>query len=347
MATTTTTARKGSTRSKKPKGGGNAQRPALGMVCLSSDRQVKFRTITRSRFLSLEPAEREAQLREIYWCNVQMLHWALTYCAERDIRLYRATSALFPMSDEDLGEALLCGMASTMSSVGRRAERLGIRVVLHPDQFVVLNSEAERVRETSRKVMEKHALAFDLLGLERSAWNLMNVHGGKAGRADELVEAIEALPENVRSRLTLENDEYSFSSAQILDVCRRAGVPFVFDCHHHVIKECLDSYDHPSVAEMTAAARETWPKAAWQLCHISNGHAAFLDRYHSEHITIAPGAFRDVPWLEVEARGKEQAILALHAKWPRRAKRRRGEPLTKPTAAEKRAAEAEACGCDD
>ena len=46
----------------------------------------------------------EASLRSIYWDNVQRLHWTLGYCARRNIKLYRATSALFPMSDEPHGE---------------------------------------------------------------------------------------------------------------------------------------------------------------------------------------------------------------------------------------------------
>jgi UV DNA damage endonuclease len=208
--------------------------------------------------------------------------------------------------------------------------------VLHPDQFVVLNSDNADTRATSIRIMEKHALAFDLMGLPQTAWSLMNVHGGKAGNGDALVEIIRSLPPTVRDRITLENDEYSFGAEEIHDICRRAGVPMVFDCHHHVIKEGLDSYDHPSVARFVKLARETWPDPAWQLVHVSNGETAFLDRYHSLHVTMMPRAFRDVPWIEVEARGKELAIAALQQKWPTTAAPPEGFPLRKPTAAEKR-----------
>ncbi|HEX8339874.1 MAG TPA: hypothetical protein VF624_03100 [Tepidisphaeraceae bacterium] len=312
--------------------------PELGLVCLSSDEQCRYRTITRTRYLALPEDERVKQLQALYWDNVQRLHWTLGYCHRRQIRLYRVTSGLFPMSDEIAGETILRRMSGTLSSIGRRAERLGIRVVLHPDQFVVLNSESEKTRTTSRLIMEKHALAFDLMGLPQSAWSLMNVHGGKAGRSAELIAAIRGLPNNVRSRLTLENDEYSFGAAEIFDVCRQTNVPMLFDCHHHVIKEQLGDYDHPSVAKYTKLARATWPKPDWQVCHVSNGETAFLDRYHSQHITMIPRAFRDVPWIEVEARGKELAIAGLRATWPQRAAPPDDFPLRKPTAAEKREA---------
>ena len=311
-------------------------------MCLSSDGQCRYNAITRARFLSLGPGQRPEELRRIYWQNIQRLHWTLGYCARRDIRLYRVSSAIFPLSDYKTGDKILKSMSQALASVGRRAGRLGIRVVIHPDQFCVLNAERAKVCRTSVTILEKHALAFDLMGLERSPRNLMNIHGGKAGRADELVAQIKDLPDGVRSRLTLENDEYSYGAQDILDVCRRTGVPMVFDCHHHVIKEGLDDYNHPSVAEFTRLAAQTWPDPAQALYHVSNGETAFRDRYHSEFITMMPTAFRDVPFLEVEARGKERAIAALREQWPERSGPAAGFPLRKPTAAERREAEAEA-----
>ena len=280
----------------------------LGLVCIPLDPCVRFRTITRTRFLQLSPAEQYRALLDVYWDNFHRLHRMLTFCARRSIRLYRMPSSLFPMSDEPLGDGVLREMAANLSSVGRRAERLGIRVVVHPDQFCVLSSESPAVVRTSVTILKKHALAMDLMGLPRSPWASILVHGGKAGRGDALVRAISKLPATVRGRLCLENDEYSYSAADILDVCRRAGVPMIFDNHHHAIKEKLARYDDPSVAEMVAAARATWPDPAWQVVHLSNGKGGFLDREHSDLIEQVPPAYRGVPWIEVEAKGKEAAI---------------------------------------
>jgi UV DNA damage endonuclease len=221
-------------------------------------------------------------------------------------------------------------MSAMLSAVGRRADALGIRVVLHPDQFVVLNSENPQTAATSRRILEKHALAFDLMGLPASPWSLMNIHGGKAGRPQELIDAIRDLPVNVRNRLTLENDEYSYAADEILDVCKATGVPMVFDCHHHVIKEGLCDYNHPSVARYTRLARDTWPDPAWQVVHVSNGETAFRDRYHSLQITMIPKAFRAVSWIEVEARGKELAIAGLRANWPATGTAPEGFPIDRP-----------------
>jgi UV DNA damage endonuclease len=143
----------------------------------------------------------------------------------------------------------------------------------------------------------------------------MEIPGGTGARAARLVEVIRALPEEIRTRLALENDEYAYSAAQILEVCRAAGVPMVFDAHHHVCREGLSSYEDESVAHYLAAARETWPVPEWQLVHISNGRTAFSDRHHSDFITDMPSSYRRAPWIEVEAKQKELAIEKLRDEW--------------------------------
>ena len=143
----------------------------------------------------------------------------------------------------------------------------------------------------------------------------MTIHGGKGNRADQMVGVIKELPEGVRNRIVLENDEYAYGSEEILDVCRRAGVPMIFDAHHHVVHDKLDSFEHPSVAETFWAARETWADPANQMVHISNGRTHFNDRAHSDLIHTMPEVFRHAPWIEVEAKHKEIAIAKLQEEW--------------------------------
>lgn len=287
--------------------------PALGLVCVTASDACRYRAITRTRYLSLSRSQQEGELRRLYWDNLGRLHTTLGFCDRHDIRLYRMPSGLFPMSDESVGERMLRSMAANLSSVGRRAERLKIRVVNHPDQFVVLNSESPKVVINSRIILQKEALAMDLLGLQQTPWNMLLIHCGKSGRSQQLVEEIKSLPQSVRGRLCLENDELAYGAEETLRVCQAAGVPMVFDCHHHAIHDKLSDYEHPSLAHYTAAAEETWPDKSWQVVHVSNGATAFHDRAHSEMISSMPPAFARVPWIEVEARGKELAIAALRA----------------------------------
>ena len=289
--------------------------PRLGLVCITHSDEVRYKTVTRKRLLQLDPGGQKLKLRELYAANLARLNGALDFCAARGLSLYRMTSNLFPFADDEAGSDVLEEFAGELKRTGARAQELSIRLVLHPDQFVVLSSDSPATVSNSVKILESHARVMDMLGLPRSPWALIEIHGGKGGRAERLVEQIGLLPEGVRSRVAFENDEYIYSAAEILEVCRRAGVPMVFDAHHHVVHEGLDSYDHPSVFEMVEAARTTWPTPEWQLVHISNGRASFCDRHHSDLVESMPAAYRGVPWIEVEAKHKELAIERLRAEW--------------------------------
>ncbi|MCC3432567.1 MULTISPECIES: UV DNA damage repair endonuclease UvsE [unclassified Microcoleus] len=291
------------------------KQPELGLVCITTSDAVRFRTVTRKRLLQLTEIEQEKVLRELYADNLKRLDKALDFCYANGIKLYRMTSALFPFADIDLGETVLDSMNEELRRVGDRAIDLNIRLVFHPDQFVVLSSDKPDVVKNSIKILATHALIMDKLGQPRSPWALMNIHGGKGDRTSQLKSVIRDLPESIRSRLTFENDEYAYSSSELLDVCLDTGVAMVFDAHHHVIHEHLESYNDPNVAEMLAAARTSWPVPEWQLVHISNGKEFFADPRHSDLIVDMPNCYYDAPWIEVEAKFKELAIDKLRAEW--------------------------------
>ena len=289
------------------------ERPQLGLVCVTASDAVRYRAMTRKRLLRLDQAEQKSALRLLYANNLARLHKAIDYCHAHSIRLYRMTSSLFPFADDPLGEDILEEFGEALAAEGQRALDLGIRLVLHPDQFVVLSSDSPQVVENSIKILTTHARVMDMLTQPRSCWAVIQIHGGKSGRSEPLARVIHQLPKAIRSRLALENDEYSYSALEILEVCRAARVPMVFDAHHHIVHEKLQSYEDPSIAEILRAARETWPVPEWQLVHISNGREYFNDRNHSDLITAMPSAYRDAPWIEVEAKQKELAIEKLRS----------------------------------
>jgi UV DNA damage endonuclease len=289
----------------------------LGLVCITHSEQIRYKALTRTRYLALDHAAQERTLRLLYQYNLEMLFMALEFCHHSDIALYRMLSEIFPLSDFDdgIGREVLKEMAERMAQVGPTAKRFGIRVIAHPDQFVVLNSEKPQVIENSISILENHAFIFDAFGLPQSTWACLNIHGGKGGRSRELVEEIGRLSDGVRLRLTLENDERAYGAAEILEVCQAAGVPMTFDAHHHLVKEKLDNYEDKSIAEFVALARATWTPPEWQVLHISNGRETLHDNRHHDLVEILPSVYHEAQWIEVEAKSKEVAIAHLQRHW--------------------------------
>lgn len=287
----------------------------LGLVCITHSEEVRYKTTTRKNLLSLDEAAQREKLRTIYTENILRLRKAIEFCLAKNINLYRMTSALFPFSDEAMGAEILEEFADELAEIGTNAIERGLRLVLHPDQYVVLSSDSESVVENSIKILRVHAKTMDLLKQPRSEWAAMTVHGGKSDRSDRMVENILKLPEEIRSRIVLENDEHAYSSDEILDICRRANVPMVFDAHHHICHEKLEDYNNESIEKTFYAARETWKNPDYQMVHISNGREKFGDRAHSDLIFTMPDVFRFAPWIEVEAKHKELAIEKLQTEW--------------------------------
>ncbi|MVN87443.1 UV DNA damage repair endonuclease UvsE [Deinococcus sp. HMF7620] len=294
----------------------SAPSPAYGLVCMTVGPEIHFRTITLTRYRALSPEAREAALLDLYAENISRVQRAADFCAARGIRLYRLSSSLFPMLDlagDDTGGAVLDALAPQLLAAGQAFVDAGIRVLMHPEQFIVLNSDRPEVRAASAAALGSHARVLDGLGLPRSHWALLLLHGGKGGRAAELTAIIPDLPDGARLRLGLENDERAYGPADLLPVCEATGTPLVFDAHHHVVYDKLPDQEHPSVREWVLAARRTWQPPEWQVVHLSNGLEGPGDRRHSYLITQLPSAYADVPWIEVEAKGKEEAVGALMA----------------------------------
>lgn len=293
--------------------------PRLGLVCITASEDVRFKSITRTRLRSMSVRDRRSELDRLYRHNLDRFRGAVDLCVSRGFPLYRIPSGLFPFADTPLGAERLKRLRPHVETEGRRATRLGIRVVAHPDQYVVLNSDDPGVIANSLSVLELHGRVMDDLHQPRSAWAAIQIHGGKSNRADPLVRTIAGLEPKVRERLALENDERAYGAQAILEICRRARCPMVFDVHHHLVHERLPSYDHPSLAAMLAAARSTWPDPGWQLTHLSNGANGLHDPRHSDYILVVPPCLLAAPWIEVEAKQKEDAIERL--RWSRRVAR--------------------------
>ena len=120
------------------------------------------------------------------------------------------------------------------------------------------------------------------------------------------------LPDAVRSRLTLENDDKVYTPADLLSVCVDTGVPLVYDVHHH---RCLS--DGLSVSDATEKARKTWKSEP--IFHISSpleGWNGPKPARHHDYIDIDDFPAGWLGWpltVEVEAKAKELAVARLAA----------------------------------
>jgi UV DNA damage endonuclease len=126
--------------------------PQLGLVCITASQEVRYRTITRKRLLEAAPATQRKLLDEIYRDNIQTFDGAIRFCEREGISLYRVPSSIFPFLDEDIGRECIAPLSGALAKSGARAREKNIRLVMHPDQFVVLTSDSEDVVANSNLI---------------------------------------------------------------------------------------------------------------------------------------------------------------------------------------------------
>jgi UV DNA damage endonuclease len=288
----------------------------FGLCCLFVAEKISFRTTTAKVLSGLERKAALAKVSGICLHNAENLLLAVQAVQRLGIGAFRITSPLFPrMTHPEVGYALddlpqAEAIASRMSAVRTFAHGHGIRLSFHPDQFVVLSSPHEQVVESSVRELKYHSLLAEMVGAD-----VINIHGGgvygdKSAALARFAETFRRLPENVATRLSVENDDVSYTVADLLPLCADLGLPLVYDVHHHRCNP--DSLGECQATDLAAA---TW-RGREPYCHISSPREGWNSnpKPHADYIDLA-----DVPqcWhgrsmtVDVEAKAKELAVVRL------------------------------------
>jgi len=250
--------------------------------------------------------------------NCKDLLTILRWNDEHNIRLFRVSSDIFPWASEyelsdlpdynEIREVLLeCGNFATSRN---------IRLTTHPGPFNVLVSPRDHVVDNTIKDLTIHGELFDLMGLSRTPYNLINIHcngvyGDKQSAMDRFITNFKRLPQSVQSRLTVENDdkESMYSVKDLIYIHEHTGIPIVFDYHHH--KFCTGDL---SESEALAVAISTWGDIT-PLVHYSESKAlhenndTIKPQAHSDYINELPDTYGFDVDIEIEAKAKELALL--------------------------------------
>lgn len=292
-----------------------------GLCCLFKQEKISFRTTTAKVLLAMNRCEQLHKLSGICHDNARNLLQAVHACHELGIGAFRIMSPLFPrMTHPDVGYGLVDlpdgdVISSLLGKTRIFARHHDIRLSFHPDQFVVLSSPHPAVVSSSIRELEYQAGLAEAVGADVINVHAGGVYGDKLAALERFSRVFVDLPEAVRSRLTLENDDQSYTVSDLLPVCARLSIPLVYDVHHH---RC--NPDGLSVEEATQLAAETWRVSdREQYCHLSSPRAGWgggAPKPHADYIDPA-----DVPpcWLgrtmtvDVEAKAKELAVVKLMA----------------------------------
>jgi len=217
------------------------------------------KTMTATHFRMIP--DREAAVRKLERIAAENLHNTLRLLkhnrAER-IKLYRLSSKLVPLLTHELLEGWnpLDVLEPDFRAVGDYARANGMRLSFHPDHFTVLSTPRKDVFEKSVKDLEWHVSMLERMGLDdryKCNIHIGGTYGDKPKAFDRFLRNFNALPDRIRRRITLENDDKTFTAKETLEACRAVGVPMVLDVHHHAVNN-----EGESVEALWEAIVGTW-----------------------------------------------------------------------------------------
>lgn len=203
--------------------------------------------------------------------SMEMLRGILDYLDEIDVRMYRISSDFVPYcTHPDLpqfhGQIAEC--RTGLADLGRIARERGIRLSLHPSQYVLLSALDPAINRKGIADVNSQAELLDAMEQGPEAIVILHLggaYGNKDAAMQRFVENYPRLSEAGRRRLVIENDETLYTVQDCLRVHEAIGIPVVFDHQHHLLNPGT-----LSLGEACRAALASWPAGVTPKVHFSS-----------------------------------------------------------------------------
>ena len=204
-----------------------------------------------------------------------------------------------------------------LNEIGNYVYKHNMRLTSHPGPFNVLTSPHSNVVKNCVHDLSVQGEVFDLMNLTETPFNKINIHiGGAYGDKIESMKRFcknfELLPNSVKKRLTVENDDRAsmYSVKDLYNgVYKSIGIPIVFDYHHH--KFCDGNMHEEEALKLSVS---TWGNIT-PVIHYSESRSlekndeSIKPHAHSDYVYDFINTYNHKLDIMIEAKHKELAVL--------------------------------------
>jgi UV DNA damage endonuclease len=197
------------------------------------------------------------------------------YLQANRIAMYRMHSNVIPAGLDGDPEALARQADECRPQLEQLSEllhRSRIRLSFHPYSQVTLNALNEEQVDRSVRSLASQVLLLDALSLGPETVVVLHaggVYDNLSASSERFVHRYEALPEVVRRRVALEQDDSRYGHAAVRAIHEACGVPLVFDSLHHRVW----NPEHVPVQEALEYSLGTWPDGVRPKVHYATARS--------------------------------------------------------------------------
>ncbi|UJF32793.1 UV DNA damage repair endonuclease UvsE [Paenibacillus hexagrammi] len=282
------------------------------------------RTMTVTNFNKL--TDREAAIRKLERLGAENIHNSLRLLRHNrahDIHVFRFSSKLIPLFGHEMLEDWdpITVLAEDFKELGNYVKENQMRVSFHPDHFTVLSTPKKDVLKKSVEDLQRHSAMLNAMGL--GSESLCNIHvggiyGDKPKAGERFVQQFSDMRTEIQKRITLENDDKTFTALETLEIAEQVSTPMVLDVHHHQVNN-----NGEDAAKLWPRIAETWKREDLAglppKIHVSSPKSEKDPRSHADYVEAEPlyRFFKEIapitPRLDVmiEAKMKDGALVQL------------------------------------
>lgn len=229
------------------------------------------------------------KLAELIEHNIRSLSNIVDYNIKNQIKLFRISSDLIPFGSCEVNNIKWWeAYSEELNSIGEKIKKSGMRVSVHPGQYTILNSNNSDVVLKAVKDLEYHARILDSLGVNSEHKVVLHIGGAydnKEASIKRFIDNYKFLPDNIKKRLVIENDDKIYNIEEVLNIGLRTNIPVIFDNLHNEINPPEEKM---SEAYWIEQCRATWKKEDGnQKIHYSEQAGDKKTGSHSASVTIS------------------------------------------------------------
>lgn len=246
----------------------------VGYACIN----LSFKDSYKNYRLATVEKKDEEKITNVLWHNIRLLREIIDYNIKHNIYVYRVSSDLIPFCTHPYIEALYKEkvlnneeMYEHFKHMRLMQQTYNLRLSIHPSQFNVLSSPNKEVVERSVKEINAQTEWIKMLYGENVVIHIGGVYGDKEAALARFKDNLHYVDQKL---ISIENDDKSYHSADVVGICQPRAIKWVYDYHHD---RC-----YPSLEKESIELVRSYPPSKY---HLSTGLDAWNARPHADYIS--------------------------------------------------------------